>query len=49
MKGKLEDILSTINYVEEVIIINGNFPDRILKIVQNEEAICTRIEGKKST
>jgi len=49
MKGKLEVILSIINYVDEVIIVNGNIPNRIRKIIQGKETICTRIEGKKST
>jgi len=44
MKGKLAEIKEALNSgVEEVIIVNGKFPERIKKVLNNEETLCTRI------
>lgn len=49
MKGKVETILSIGQFVNQVIVVNGNYSERISKVLKREPTICTIIEGEKST
>ncbi len=49
MKGKVETISSIGQFVNQVIIVNGNDSERISKVLRKEPTICTIVEGKKST
>ena len=49
MKGKVKTISSIGQYVNQVIIVNGNDSERISKVLRREPTICTIVEGKKST
>ncbi len=49
MKGKLDDIKSISQQVEHVIIVNGLYPKRISSLLSGDKAICTTINGEKST
>jgi isopentenyl phosphate kinase len=49
MLGKIATIKSVLNHVSEIIIVNGNHPERIQQILDNKQTICTSIAGKKST
>ncbi len=49
MKGKIRDIISISKFVERVKIINGFFPERIIKALNGEKTIGTVIDGEKST
>jgi isopentenyl phosphate kinase len=49
MVGKLSTIKSILDKVDEIIIVNGNNPERIQKLLENSSTICTSIIGEKST
>ncbi len=49
MKGKVETILSIGQFVNQVVVVNGNDPERISKVLRREPTICTIVEGEKST
>lgn len=49
MLGKIDTIKAILNNVDEIIIVNGNYPERIQKILDRDRTICTVITGRKST
>ncbi len=49
MIGKINTIRAILNHVDEIIIVNGNYPERVQKILENDRTVCTTITGKKST
>ena len=49
MKGKISVIKSISQHVERVVLINGFHPERISLILSGDKAICTSINGEKST
>ncbi|MFW9852216.1 MAG: hypothetical protein ACFFDS_04705, partial [Candidatus Thorarchaeota archaeon] len=49
MKGKVETILSIGQFVNQVIVVNGKYSERISQVLKRAPTICTIIEGEKST
>ena len=49
MSGKIDEIADILNDVEQVIILNGLFPERLKQVLENEDVISTTIFGEKST
>jgi isopentenyl phosphate kinase len=49
MVGKINTIKTVLNYANEIIIANGNHPERFQRILKKKKPICTSIAGKKST
>ena len=43
MDGKIKEIKEMSNYVDEVIIVNGLLPERVLAVLKNEPTICSKI------
>lgn len=44
MEGKVESILSILKSVNEIIIVNGQKNKRVLDVLKEKNAICTRIK-----
>ncbi len=44
MKGKVESILSILKSVNEIIIVNGQENKRVLDVLKEKDAACTRIK-----
>ena len=49
MSGKFSIIKSILQNVDEIILVNGNNPERVQKILENNRTISTSIMGEKST
>ncbi len=49
MKGKVDEISTLLEEVEQVVIINGLIPERLGSVLKNENEVSTIIYGKKST
>ncbi|MHA2308156.1 MAG: amino acid kinase family protein, partial [Candidatus Heimdallarchaeaceae archaeon] len=49
MIGKINTIKAILNHVDEVIVVNGNYPERVQKILEKGSTVGTTITGKKST
>ncbi len=44
MKGKVKSVLSILRSVNEVIIVNGQEGKRVLDVLKEKDAVCTRIK-----
>ncbi len=44
MKGKVDSILSILKSVNEIIIVNGQENKRVLDVLKEKDAVCTRIK-----
>jgi len=47
MKGKIETIKNIANHGIDTVILNGNKPDRLFKVLVGEKTKCTKIYGVK--
>jgi len=47
MKGKIDSIKNIANHGIDTVILNGNKPDRLFKVLVGEKTKCTKIYGVK--